>query len=91
VPRRRPVLPLEQTTTLAGTDLTTLRDLVASPEFVDGMANGFACQGGGKSYDSSWELRFDDGKGKRTRQRVEYCISGRGLNVPSSLLSLVRS
>jgi len=82
-----PKKPDEVTTiTLSGAERDELAAIVTSTAFTDGMAKGFACQGGGSDPDANLSLHFGG-----ERQYIERCVRGSdGDNVPRKLESLLR-
>jgi hypothetical protein len=72
----KPGSPVVKTTvSLSAAELDMLRALVRSPEFRDGVAHGFPCQGKGRSYDWTLELAFRDPVDRLDgTQNVERCV-----------------
>lgn len=73
------------TITLSPAERDELVAIVASPEFVDGMAKGFSCQGGGSDPDATLRIGFGSHD-----QHVELCVRDAKDNAPKRIDRLVR-
>ena len=84
--------PASTTITMSPFDRDAMRKLVASSEFHDGIAKGFACQGESHDPDATIRFEFVDSKGAHGLQFIEHCTRGTDAdkNLPTQLFALVR-